>query len=84
MKISDFDFCDIYNPLPNPLEPDTDMLDPEQIDLALEADEDFRAWTMIEGANKIYIVPGVHYINRIGYYVTEKPWTDEYLIVQVC
>lgn len=35
-------------------------------------------WTEVDGDSGTYIVSGFHYVNRISYYVTEVPWTDEY------
>lgn len=34
-------------------------------------------WTILEGDNTLtYICPGFHYVNRIGYLQTQKPWKD--------
>lgn len=37
-----------------------------------------RIWTVVEnGENENhYLLPGVNYVNRIGYIASEKPWTD--------
>jgi hypothetical protein len=35
-------------------------------------------WTEVDGDSGTYIVAGKHFVNRISYYVTEVPWTDEY------
>jgi hypothetical protein len=38
---------------------------------------DHTLWTMIEGDNgRTYLVPGRHYVNRISYYRSHRPWTD--------
>ena len=34
-------------------------------------------WTEVDGYDGSYIVAGKHYINRIQYYLTENPWTDD-------
>lgn len=35
-------------------------------------------WTVVDGpGSKLFIIPGVHWVNRLGYMVTEHPWTDE-------
>lgn len=38
-------------------------------------------WTIVESGSdedgNWYASPGLHYVNRIGYVMTEKPWTDE-------
>lgn len=35
-------------------------------------------WTEVDGDSGTYIVAGYHYVNRINYYITENPWTDEW------
>jgi hypothetical protein len=35
-------------------------------------------WTWIQGDMSDLIVAGYHYVNRLGYYITEVPWEDEY------
>jgi hypothetical protein len=34
-------------------------------------------WTILEGDEGTYYVPGVHTVNRIGYLITENPWESE-------
>lgn len=42
-------------------------------------------WTELDGDDGVYIVTGYHLANRINYYVTELPWTDdEETYVTVC
>ena len=82
-----------YKPIPNPLadgynnnlwdcmfETFGDDLDA----LKALASEDYYIWTMVDNnPNSIYldIMPGMHWINRMGYFVTEKGWTDKDLVV---
>jgi hypothetical protein len=35
-------------------------------------------WTEVDGDSGTYIVAGYHYVNRIQYYITVKPWEDEF------
>ena len=44
-----------------------------------------RLWTWIQGDMSDLIVPGYCIVNRLGYYVTEIPWTDEdeYVLLSV-
>jgi|LauGreDrversion4_2_1035121.scaffolds.fasta_scaffold507229_2 hypothetical protein len=35
-------------------------------------------WTYIDEDDKGYIIAGYHWINRIGYFITAEPWTDEW------
>lgn len=42
-------------------------------------------WTEVDGDNGVYIVNGMHYVNRIQYYITNKPWNDgENITITVC
>ena len=34
-------------------------------------------WTEMDGDEGVYIVQGYHLANRIQYYITEIPWTDD-------
>lgn len=39
-------------------------------------------WTLVDTDYGFPVTcAGFHFVNRIGYYVTEKPWTDEDLFV---
>jgi len=35
-------------------------------------------WTEVDGENGCYIISGYHWVNRIHYFITNKPWTDEW------
>ena len=35
-----------------------------------------KVWTIIESDEKMYIVAGFHYINRVGYMITEEAWSS--------
>ena len=35
-------------------------------------------WTVLDGpGSSCYVVAGWHYVNRLGYIVTELPWTSD-------
>ena len=42
-------------------------------------------WTWVQGDFSDLIVAGISFVNRLGYYVTEVPWTDidEYVLLSV-
>jgi hypothetical protein len=40
-------------------------------------------WTWWDVENGSALSAGYHYVNRIGYFITEKPWTDECHFVDV-
>jgi hypothetical protein len=53
-------------------------------DLAFIAKQpDANIWTWVDGDEGTWIMSGFHYINRIGYFVTENPCTQEYMEIQV-
>lgn len=40
-------------------------------------------WTYLDGDGGLYIVAGRHFVNRLGYFITENPWESEELLVVV-
>ncbi len=38
-------------------------------------------WTWVDGVDGTYIVAGRNRVNRIGYFVTEEPWSDWEMVV---
>ena len=49
--------------------------------IATQSDDNI--WTWIDGDEGTWIVNGFHIVNRIGYFVTENPCTQDLLEVQV-
>jgi hypothetical protein len=44
----------------------------------------YYVWTLVDNnPNSVYldVIPGYRVFNRMGYFVTQKPWTDENLVV---
>ena len=43
-----------------------------------------RIWTLMDSddSDEMYIVNGLHWVNRVGHYVTEEPFEDD-VIIQV-
>jgi hypothetical protein len=36
-------------------------------------------WTLVEGdSGRLVIVEGYHYVNRVGYFITSRPFLDDY------
>ena len=33
-------------------------------------------WTLVDVDGRLYLVPGIHYVNRMGYVVTRVPHND--------
>jgi len=69
-------FKPIHNHFSN--DPDQDMFETygEEVDYVTKADNKY-VWTWIQGDMSDLIVAGYHYVNRLGYYITEVPWEDE-------
>jgi len=82
-----------YKPIPNPL---CDGYNNNLWDCMFETDEagidalkaltgdNYYIWTMVDNnPNSVYldVIPGFHLFNRMGYFVTEKSWTDKYMVV---
>ena len=36
-----------------------------------------RIWTIIDEEDELYIIAGYHFVNRLGYLVTDEEWSDE-------
>ncbi len=49
----------------------------EELDFVTKADNK-HIWTEVDGDSGTYIISGYHFVNRIQYYITDNPWTDEY------
>jgi hypothetical protein len=70
-------FKPIHNHFSN--DPDQQMFETygEEVDFVIKQDPK-TIWTWIQGDMSDLIVAGYHYVNRLGYYITEVPWEDEY------
>ncbi len=40
-------------------------------------EEPDRVWTVVDADGKWYIAQGYHYVNRVGYLITEKPFNPD-------
>ena len=51
----------------------------EELDyVRMKAQKGNNVWTIIEGDDdSMFIVSGVHLVNRIGYLITREEWTEE-------
>lgn len=78
---------DEYKPVQNHIKPDSSwsgtMFETygEEEEYIYSLPEEF-VWTWLEGDDGTYLSAGRAYINRLGYFVTEKPWTD-FICLQV-
>jgi hypothetical protein len=80
-RITIDEWCDTYKPIINPnndwggeysafetFTPDVTFV---------SSHPDNVIWTEIDSGEGVSIVSGYHLVNRIQYYITEKPWTED-------
>lgn len=49
----------------------------KEVDIVWEQDPK-NVWTLIDGEGRdLWIIQGRHHVNRLGYFITEKPWNDD-------
>jgi hypothetical protein len=78
------DWVDKYKPVRNHLVDDAPMdgamfeTFPPESDYVWEQHQKDprRVWTEVDCDGVLYIIPGWHFVNRFGYYITEIPWED--------
>jgi hypothetical protein len=75
------EFEEKYKPKPNHItkDPDQKMFETygEEVDFVCKQDNKY-VWTWVQGDSSDLVMAGYHYVNRLGYYVCEVPWTDEW------
>ena len=85
-------FADKYKPIKNHITkyPDINdeltMFETFGAEFEYVKEQDFRhVWTWVDGDMSSLIVPGIAYVNRLGYYVTEVPWENDldYVLLSV-
>jgi hypothetical protein len=88
MTMSWKEWEDTFKPISNPLNPDPDFWGSmfETFGEELEQVKLYppnRIWTLVDNnPNSRYldVVSGFHLFNRMGYFVTEVPWTEDILV----
>ena len=76
-----------YKPIPNHLVPNSSWQDEDGVGIMFETYGDELSfiktqdptyvWTYLDGVDGTYVVSGYHIVNRIGYFVTQVPWTED-------
>ena len=72
-------WVDTFKPIKNSLRKYDDIAFEtygEEVEFVQKADNT-HIWTEVDGDSGTYIISGYHYVNRIQYYITHNPWTDE-------
>lgn len=80
-KFMTYDYwIDNFKPIKNNLEEHRDIaFETYGNEEAFVSEQDPKTiWTEVDGDSGTYIISGYHFVNRIQYYITEKPWEDEW------
>ena len=40
-------------------------------------------WTLIDGDEGLFIIPGKRWVNRLNYILTEIPWDENYQLLEI-
>ena len=73
------EFVEQYKPEHNKFSKDTDQFMYETYGEELEHVQRFDehyVWTYVDSDGGSLTIEGFHYVNRIGYFITEVPWED--------
>lgn len=76
-----------YKPIPNKFSKHNELMYEtfgEELEF-IKTVNNAHVWTWVQGDMSDLIVAGISFVNRLGYYVTEVPWTDidEYVLLSV-
>lgn len=83
MKTVTFEeFVEQYKPVKNQIETNAPydglMFDTFGEELTFVKASDKFVWTLVDSDNEeSYIIPGYHFVNRLGYFLTELPFEDD-------
>lgn len=93
MVTSEDDFVKTYKPMPAPppvqmfdLGSGAILLDPHEPKHSLLLTKQYQQgkdhiWTLVEEDGIMVIISGYHYVNRMGYIITEVPWNLDNIII---
>ena len=79
---SDFDiFLEKYNPLQHPTEKDFYLYETygeeyKMVQKHIKEKGNEYCWTVVNADGKLYLIPGWHYINRLGYLLSTIPFKE--------
>lgn len=83
INLSFDEFDEQYEIEDNPFDEDSQMLTLEDDDEEeyLDSKDENHIWTVIYDDDETYIVPGIRVVNKVGFYITNKPWQNPNIIV---
>lgn len=70
-SMTEDDFYDAFKPIPG--KDGSEWRDHTDIP---ESVKDEYIWTVVDGDDAQYVIPGVHRVNRVALIVCAEPWTD--------
>ncbi len=87
-KLTYDDFLEKYKPVENHIDSDAAfdgcMFETYGDELEyIEKTNPKNIWTIIETDNDFSLIAGYHYVNRYGYFITEKQWKDKDLDIEI-
>ncbi|MBI1246872.1 hypothetical protein GC197_03380 [bacterium] len=85
IALTEDEFCTQFRPLPNPIAAHAQMDFGDAKGCLIEtygpewdfikSFDRYRVWTLIDNnAGDMFILSGLHWINRLGYLITANPW----------
>lgn len=90
LTLTEEEFDERYSPMPNPLNPNASWSYDNRGCLFETFGEEFafvrrfdphRVWTLIDGDDgDLYLVSGLHFVNRIGYLLTQEAVPPDTLV----
>lgn len=80
--IKEEDFDELYKPIQNHIDPNAswsgtlfETYGEEEAYVREQAQKNpKKVWTLLDGDDDMYIVAGFHFVNRVGYIITENEW----------
>lgn len=78
MLITEEKFDEEFTPIQNHLRPGETMFETfgPELDF-VRAQPDNKVWTLMDDDDgNLVIASGFHFVNRVGYYITTVPWTE--------
>lgn len=83
INLSFDEFDEQYEVEDNPFNEDSQMLtlDEEGEKEYLNSKNENHIWTVIYDDDETYIVPGIRVVNKVGFYITSKPWENPNITV---
>jgi hypothetical protein len=82
------EWAEKFKPIKNHLvnDPDQQMFETygEEVEFVSNYDNKY-VWTWLQGDMSDLVCAGYHYVNRLGYYISEVPWEneDDYALLSV-